>query len=536
MYWTFPASTPTKAMPVLFSTWSELLKIAAAGATEQQKGKEMAGIASNVAPSHNHYSNTAISYLPRSRLRGRASDSTLVGNKVLGKTLSISTNKVPRDRYDTTRFPGLNPVRASSHTFDVVVVGAGIIGLTIARQFLLESDLSVAVVDAAVPCSGATGAGQGYLWMVHKTPGGKKWELAMRSCKLWAMLAENLQQQGMSPLEILGWKRTGSLLISRTSKESSGLRRRVDQLSEAGLRAKFLSSVDLLLKEPALMVSKEGGAAFLPDDCQLDARRTVEFIEKANRHFAPKGRYAEFYYEPALGLLSSGNGEVKAVRTSKNTLYSKKAVVIATGCWSGSLMHDLLRESDIHLYLPIKPRKGHLLVLENFSSFQVNHGLMEVGYVDHQDATLHPSDSASGKFDAQTASISMTATTDCRGNLVLGSSRQLVGFNTEIDESIVNLIWNRAAEFFPTLRELSLGDFKEMREVRVGLRPYMPDGKPVIGPVPGMSNLFLAAGHEGEGLTLAMGTAEMVADMVLGNPGQVDQTPFAVENQCSFLK
>ena len=53
-------------------------------------------------------------------------------------------------------------ISASSRTFDVVIIGAGIIGLTIARQFLIGSDLSVAVVDKAVPCSGATGAGKVY--------------------------------------------------------------------------------------------------------------------------------------------------------------------------------------------------------------------------------------------------------------------------------------------------------------------------------------------------------------------------------------
>lgn len=56
-------------------------------------------------------------------------------------------------------FSRLRTVSASHHSFDVVIVGAGIIGLSIARQFLLESDLSVAVVDRAAPCSGATGAG-----------------------------------------------------------------------------------------------------------------------------------------------------------------------------------------------------------------------------------------------------------------------------------------------------------------------------------------------------------------------------------------
>ncbi|KAL6970784.1 hypothetical protein U1Q18_030472 [Sarracenia purpurea var. burkii] len=117
----------------------------------------MAAIASSITPNPNH--NVVLSLrkpLSRSLF---ASNSTLFGNKFLGKSLSGSTRKSPQNRSDKARFSGLNAINASSHFFDVVVIGAGIIGLTIARQFLLESDLSVAVVDAAVPCSGATGAG-----------------------------------------------------------------------------------------------------------------------------------------------------------------------------------------------------------------------------------------------------------------------------------------------------------------------------------------------------------------------------------------
>lgn len=107
-----------------------------------------------------------------------------------------------------------------------------------------------------------------------------------------------------------------------------------------------------------------------------------------------------------------------------------------------------------------------------------------------------------------------------------------------MEESVINSIWERAMDFFPKLREHSLADFIERREVRVGLRPYsefsilnerrsllcrslglwdvfilqclinkcidvsVPDGKPVIGPVPGLSNVLLATGHEGGGLSM----------------------------------
>ncbi|KAI7728045.1 hypothetical protein M8C21_015000 [Ambrosia artemisiifolia] len=367
---------------------------------------------------------------------------------------------------------------ASSDSYDVVVVGAGIIGLR-----------------------------QGYIWMVHKVPGSEKWELAKRSRELWEKFAEDVKNLGMDPQEVLGWKKTGSLLVGKTSQEMEVLKGKVEQLSKAGLKAQLLSSAELQEVEPALVIGEEGGAAFLPDDYQLDARRSVAYIEKENRKYATEGRYREYYNQPLTGLLS------------------KKAIVIATGCWTGSLMQELIRDLDIAFDVPVKPRKGHLLVIENFSSFKLNHGLMEVGYVGHQKATRQPS--------AETLSVSMTATMDTSGNLVLGSSRQFVGFSTEISEHIINLIWERAGEFFPSLRELSLTDLEKTREVRVGLRPFMPGGKPMIGLVPGLSNVFLAAGHEGEGLSLALGTAEMVADMVLGNPPKVDNAPYALHAHCA---
>ncbi|XP_021733486.1 uncharacterized protein LOC110700279 [Chenopodium quinoa] len=420
----------------------------------------------------------------------------------------------------------------ATHSFDVVVVGAGIIGLSIARDLLLRSNLSVAVVDAAVPCSGATGAGQGYLWMVHKTPGTEVWDLAMRSRKLWELLADNVQDQGFDPLETLGWKKTGSLLIGRAEAELNQLKRRVQELSKAGVRAEYLSHDDLANKEPELGINQQSGAAFLPDDCQLDAYRTMAFIEKGNRLFKTLGRYAEFYRDPAVHFIrSNGKGKIDGIKTQKNTLYGRKATIIAAGCWTGSLMDKLLQDSHIVLHVPIKPRKGFLLNLENFDNLDIRHGLMEAGYVDHQKSVI--SESEGVDLDRNEAlSVSMTVTRDACGNLLIGSSRQFAGFNTELDTFIVDRIWERAQQFFPALKEFSVKNLSEQMNVRIGLRPYMPDGKPVIGPAPGIPNLFLASGHEGGGLSMALGTAEMVTDMVLDNPLQLDCKPFSVEGRC----
>lgn len=78
-------------------------------------------------------------------------------NPILSCSSSIkhrTTRLKPVCSAGMNRSSGLN-----SHTFDIVIIGAGIIGLTIARQFLLGSNLSVGIIDAAAPCAGATGAG-----------------------------------------------------------------------------------------------------------------------------------------------------------------------------------------------------------------------------------------------------------------------------------------------------------------------------------------------------------------------------------------
>lgn len=72
----------------------------------------------------------------------------------------------------------------------------------------------------------------------------------------------------------------GSLLIGRSPEELDALKRRVTMLQNAGLKAEFLSASDLILEEPDLLVDKDTGAAFLPDDCQLDAQRASAYIQK----------------------------------------------------------------------------------------------------------------------------------------------------------------------------------------------------------------------------------------------------------------
>lgn len=76
------------------------------------------------------------------------------------------------------------------------------------------------------------------------------------------------------------------MLVGRTEEDCLALRKKVEKLVDAGLGAKFLSSDELMAEEPSLNLGKEGGAAFMPDDCQIDARRAVVFIEKVRSDYS----------------------------------------------------------------------------------------------------------------------------------------------------------------------------------------------------------------------------------------------------------
>lgn len=419
--------------------------------------------------------------------------------------------------------------------FDIVIVGAGVIGLTIARQLLLNTDLSVAIVDAKGPCAGATGAGQGYIWMGYRTPESDKWELEARSKHLWEEFVQEVEASGLEPLKLLGWKKTGSLLVGTTSEDSAALQERVKLLSKAGIRAEFVSAASMHQIEPAVEVGKEGGAAFIPDDSQIDAKLAVSFIQEKNRLFTSQGRYEEFFEEPAVRFLRSNRkGDIEGVQTSKRVLYGNKAVILAAGAWSCSLVEKMAEELSFPLHVPVRPRKGHLLVLERPQTLQLSHGLMEIGYCNHQIASVLPDVSPTNIVHSSlhTLSVSMTATIDSEGSLVLGSSRQFAGFDCEPEDVVVNSIFERAAKFLPALNKISLRELLKGGHIRIGLRPYMPDGKPIIGPVPNLPKLMLATGHEGAGLCMAFGTAEMVVDMILGNATKVDCRPFSPKDRC----
>jgi glycine/D-amino acid oxidase-like deaminating enzyme len=178
-------------------------------------------------------------------------------------------------------------------------------------------------------------------------------------------------------------------------------------------------------------------------------------------------------------------------------VYRAEVVVIAAGAETPRLIPEL----------PIVPRKGYLAITDRYPGF-VRHQLVELGYL----ASANAMSAASVAFNVQPRAT---------GEVIVGSSRELVGWDASLDDVMFARMLARACEFIPSLAAMQL--------VRkwCGFRPATPDKLPLIGAWPSIPGVWIAAGHEGIGITTSLGTGRIIADLVAGREPPIDASPFA---------
>lgn len=107
------------------------------------------------------------------------------------------------------------------------------------------------------------------------------------------------------------------------------------------------------------------------------------------------------------------------------------------------------------------------------------------------------------------------------GQLLVGSSRQLAGWDASLDREIVRQMIDRALHFIPALAGMDL------QRIWTGFRPATPDRFPLIGAWPALDGIWIAGGHEGLGITSSLGTAQIIADQLAGRIPAIDPAPYA---------
>ncbi|HEX5293214.1 MAG TPA: FAD-binding oxidoreductase [Streptosporangiaceae bacterium] len=375
---------------------------------------------------------------------------------------------------------------STARGYDAIVVGAGIIGAA-CSYFLARGGLRVAVVERGTVASGTTGAGEGNILVSDKEPG-PELELALLSRRLWQELGDEL-----GPAAELEPK--GGLVVAAGPEQRAGLDRFAAAQAGAGVEIEPAEPADLPALEPHLAGGLAGGVRY-PQDMQVQPMIAAARLLRRARELG-----AELLFRQEVTGLETAAGRVTGVRTASGVL-SAGLVVNAAGPWAGELA------ARAGAPLPVLPRRGFIVVTEALPAL-IRHKVYTADYV---------ANVASGSAGLE---ISTVVEATASGTVLIGASRERVGFDRTSSLRVVGLLAARAVALFPVLAQA-----RAIRFYR-GFRPYCPDHLPVIGADERLAGLLHACGHEGAGVGLAPATGHLIAQLAAGQPPSLSLAPFA---------
>lgn len=373
---------------------------------------------------------------------------------------------------------------------DVVVVGAGIIGAACAEA-LSAAGVRVLVIDRGSPASGTTAAGEGNILVSDKEPG-PELELAIASRREWAAVLARLPERAAE----VEWEPKGGLVVSTT--EPDPLREFAAHQRAAGVDARVITPAEAFEHEP-LLTRSVSAAVFYPEDAQVQPVLAATALLAAVRDRGGQVRAGV----TALSVRRGADGRVVAVETDAGVIPCG-AVVNACGPWAGSFSDSAGGP------IQILPRRGMILVTAPLPDC-VRHKVYDADYVGAV---------GSGEADLQTSTVVESTRA---GTVLIGSSRERIGFDDTIRVRVLQELARKAVALFPFL-----GDVPVMRAYG-GFRPYAPDHLPVIGPDPRLPGLWHATGHEGAGIGLAPSTGRLLTELFLDLDPHLDPKPFRVD-------
>ncbi|MFJ6837823.1 NAD(P)/FAD-dependent oxidoreductase [Streptomyces sp. NPDC091209] len=369
------------------------------------------------------------------------------------------------------------------YTCDVVVVGAGMVGAACAL-YAARAGLDVAVVDRGPVAGGTTGAGEGNLLVSDKEPG-PELDLALLSGRLWADLAEECA-------EAIEYEAKGGVVVASTPEGLAALETFAAGQRTAGVLTEPVAADQLHDLEPYLAPGLAGAVHYPQDTQVMPALAAARLLRDSGARLLTGHTVTE--------VLRARDGSVRGVRTDRGELHAP-AVVNAAGTWGAEVA------SLSGVTLPVLPRRGFVLVTEPLPR-RVRHKVYAADYV---------ADVASDSAALQTSPV---VEGTAAGPILIGASRERVGFDRSFSLPVVRQLAAGATRLFPFLAQV-----RALRTY-LGFRPYLPDHLPAIGPDPRAPGLFHACGHEGAGIGLSTGTGHLIAQVLAGRTPDLDLAPF----------
>jgi len=363
----------------------------------------------------------------------------------------------------------------SSGAYDVVIIGAGIVGSACAAECAREG-LSVAIVEAGIIGGGATAAGMGHLVVMDDSEA--QFALTRYSQQLWDEISDELPRE-------VEHDACGTIWIAADDDEMAEARRKAKFYSDRGVPVEILDEHSLAEIEPQLRPGLAGGLRVPGDSVIYPPSAAQYFVDQA------LARGAELFLGVAVETITADG-----IRLRDGTSIAAGIIVNSAGSWSPQLTRGL----------DVKKRKGHLVITDRYPNF-LRHQLVELGYL----KSAHSLTADSVAFNIQPRKT---------GQLLIGSSRQYDVQESSVDVSILTRMLDRAVDYLPSLRKLS------SLRTWTGFRAATPDKLPLIGPHAEHKRLYLATGHEGLGITTSLGTAKLLVAQIMNRETDIQVAPY----------
>ncbi|WIK93503.1 FAD-dependent oxidoreductase [Bacillus bombysepticus] len=363
---------------------------------------------------------------------------------------------------------------------DVLIIGGGIIGCSIA-YYTSKYGRDVTIIEKGEFVSGTSSRCDGNILAIDKDPGFDS-QMSLVSQKLVTDLSEELEHS-------FEYRAPGSILVCESDEEMEAAQQWVNRQKEAGLPFRMLDRQDIREESPFFADDLLGGLECATDSTVNPYLLAFSLLSEAQKFGAKAFKQTEV---KSMEIETDGSFVVETT----NGTFAAQQVVNAAGVWAPKIGQML------NINIPIEPRKGHIIV----ASRQQHVGcrkVMEFGYLISKFGGKRKVDALTEKYG-----VALVFEPTESQNFLIGSSREFVGFHTRINNEVIKCIANRAIRFYP-----KMADMMVIRSY-AGLRPWTEDHLPIISRVEHIPNYFIAAGHEGDGISLAAVTGKVIEELL----------------------
>lgn len=355
------------------------------------------------------------------------------------------------------------------HTAEVVIVGGGIVGSSIAYHLTAAGCKDVLVIEReSAQGKGSTGKSMGGVRAQFSTP--VNIQMSLYSIPFYAAFEERLGYPA-------GYRPQGYLFCATSDRHMAYLRANYEKQRSLGLKdARLLAADDIRQMFPQLRSDDIMGGSFCSSDGFVDPYSAmIGLMTWAADHGA------KLWKNTTVTAITRNNGQIAAVETSKGPV-STRTVVNCAGPWAASVA------GMVCVDLPVEPLRRMLVPTEPFDQFPHTAPMI----ID-----------MSNGFHFRPEALGFL--------MAWNDPEETPGYKTDFDPAFIEKILTRAADRVPVFENVAVNP----KRAWAGLYEMTPDHHPILGEAQEVPGFFLANGFSGHGVMHAPATGKILADLVL---------------------